>query len=326
MKFRYLFLLLAACTLSLPGYGQIGDITSFAFDSAAPRLFSGLAGMQMTVSDDQDNEQTDITLLATARFRYISEKTEYSFYWRQFWEQKDDGGFTRKTFVMFNPTVGKYRPDPVSGSLRPRRVQFMPAVLFNANSDRGLRGALQLGGLVSPWHFRNKRLGFSFGLGPLVSFENWNMYDASAVAELPPEKQERIAFVNGNLRLRKGQYYRFIDLKAMLYADFLLHVSKTFRIDLGTFIQQGLLDPYNETITDRYPELRKHYPHWVAELEATVTLFRNFSLTASCRIDYQKSLLALYKSNFEYYTMIGLNWRFRKSFQRKSNGSDAAVR
>ncbi|WP_298062729.1 hypothetical protein [uncultured Rikenella sp.] len=322
---RYLFLFLAACTLyAAPGYGQISEITTFAFDSAAPRLFSGLAGMQMTVSDDQDNKQTDITLLATARFRYISEKTEYSLYCRQFWEQKDDGGVARKTFAMFNPTVGKYRLDPVSGGLRQRRVQFMPALLFNANSDRGLRGALQMGGLVSPWHFQNKRIGFSFGLGPLVSFENWNMYDAAAVAELPPDKQERIDFVNSHLKLHKGKYYRFTDLKAMLYADFLLHVSKTFRIDLGTFIQQGLLDPYNKTITDRYPELRKHYPHWVAELEASVTLFRDFSVTASCRMDYQKSMLALYKSNFEYYTMIGLNWRFRKSFVHRPEGNASA--
>lgn len=318
MKSRYpILLLLAAALTALPGRGQVKQVTSFIFDSAAPRLLSGLVGMQMTVSNQENKTQTDITLLATTKLRYIQERTEYSFYWRQFWEQKDDGTFVRKTTLLFNPTIGKYKTDPMTGQLKAHTVQFMPIVLFNANSDRGLRGAMQLGGMVSPWHYQNKWLGFSFGLGPLVSFENWDMYNAAEVAKLPPEKQEKIAFINSNLKLHRGQYYRFTDIKAMLFMDLLLRITKLVQINVGTYIQQGLLDPYPAAVTGRYPELKKRYPHWVAEIDATLTLFKNFSVTVSCRTDYEKSLPVLYKSNFEYYTMVGLNWRFNKMFGRQ---------
>lgn len=318
MKLRYPLLILLCGTLfALPGRGQVKQVTSFVFDSASPRLFSGLVGMQMTVSDDQDNKQTDITLLATAKFRYIQQKTEYSLYWRQFWEQKDDGTFARKATLMFNPTIGKYKVDPQTGQLKAHTVQFMPMLLFNANSDRGLRGELQLGGMVSPWHYQNKWFGFSFGLGPMISFENWDMYNAGDIAKLTPEKQEQIAFVNSQLRLHKGQYYRYFDIKAMLYLNMLVRIAKRIQLNLGTYLQEGLLNPYSSAITDRYPEMKKHYPHWVAELDASVTVFKNFSITASFRMDYEKSLLVLYKSNFEYYTLIGLNWQFNKSFRHK---------
>ena len=323
MRFRYavsLFWVLAQTVVY--GHGQVKQITTFVFDSAAPKLFSGLVGMQMTVSNDQDNKQTDITLIASAKFRYINRRTEYSFYGRQFWEQKDDGGFGRKTVLLFNPTVGKYRVDPVTGQLRARTVQFMPLLFFNANSDRGLRGALQAGGMVSPWHYQNKWFGFSFGLGPVASFENWDMYNEADIAKLTPEKQEQIAFVNDHLRLHRGQYYRFFDIKAMLYVDLQMRVlKKRLQINVGSYIQQGLLNPYPRAVTGRYPGMRIHYPHWVAEVDASVTLFRNFAITVSSRMDYQKSLLVLYKSNFEYYSMIGINWLFSKSFVGRGDGS-----
>lgn len=318
MRCRFLFPILSAAVLSvLPARGQVKQITSFVFDSAVPHRLSGLVGMQMTVSNDQDNVQTDIVLLASTKFRYINERTEYSFYWRQFWEQKDDGGFGRKTTLLFNPTVGKYRVDPATGCLRAHTVQFMPLLLFNANSDRGLRGALQFGGMVSPWHYQNKWFGFSFGLGPVVSFENWDMYNAADIAGLPPEKQEQIAFVNDRLRLHKGQYYRFFDIKAMCYLDLQLKIMKQLQINVGSYLQEGLLDPYPSSVTDRYPEMKKHYPHWVAEVDASIMLFRNFAVTVSCRMDYEKSLVVLYKSNFEYYSMIGINWQFHKTFSKR---------
>ncbi|MCH5306191.1 MAG: hypothetical protein J1E79_06880 [Rikenella sp.] len=317
MRFRQaLFVVFLLLGTVRPGCGQVKQITTFVFDSAAPRLLSGLIGMQMTFSNDQDNKQTDITLIASAKFRYINERTEYSFYARQFWEQKDDGGFGRKTTLLFNPTVNKYRVDPATGTLRAHTVQFMPLLFFNANSDRGLRGALQLGGMVSPWHYQNKWFGFSFGLGPVVSFENWDMYNAADIAKLPAEKQEQIAFVNGRLHLHRGQYYRFFDLKAMLYTDLQLQVLKQLQINVGSYIQRGLLDPYPKAVTDRYPEMRKHYPHWVAEVDASLTLLRNLTITVSCRMDYEKSLLVLYKSNFEYYSMLGINWLFHKAFSK----------
>ncbi|MDE5944152.1 MAG: hypothetical protein K2G93_01005 [Rikenella sp.] len=317
MRWQYPILLFFVLVLSVTaGYGQVKQITTFVFDSAAPRLLSGLVGMQMTVSNDQDNKQTDITLLASAKFRYINQRTEYSFYARQFWEQKDDGGFGRKTTLLFNPTIGKYRVDPTTGELQAHTVQFMPLLFFNANSDRGLRGALQIGGMVSPWHYQNKWFGFSFGLGPVASFENWDMYNTADIAKLSPAKQEQIAFVNERLRLHKGQYYRFFDLKAMLYVDLQLKVLKRLQINIGSYIQEGLLNPYPRAVTERYPRMRHHYPHWVAEVDASVTLLRNLAITVSCRMDYEKSLVVLYKSNFEYYSMIGVNWLFNKSFSR----------
>lgn len=304
------------CAVS-PARAQLDQASAFLFDSAAPRLFSGNVGAQLSISDKQTNQRTDIVLLGTAKFRYIQQKTEYNFYVRYFWEQKDDGEYARKFTFLFNPSINRYTLND-QGNLASRKLWVQPLLLLNTNSDRGLRFDLDLGPMLCPWYYQNKWFGFTFGLGPVLSYSNWDMYDRGAVAGLALEKQRQIEFINENLSLRQGQYYNFFDIKAMLYVATLLKITKGLQVSIAGYAQQGFLNPYNSTITDRYSELKKKYPHIVGELNATVAVFKNIGLKLSFRADYQKSLLVLYQSNFEYYTMVGLAWRFQKSFHARN--------
>ncbi len=289
--------------------GQLHDAVSMAFDTVRPHTLSGVVGLLGSASYEEGDEVTDISLLATTNLRYVVRRTEYKAYWRQYWEQNDDRTYTRKVAIYLNPAVERYRIG-ANGELTQRRLFVEPTLLGEVNTDRGLRGAVRVGALLYPLHHRGNKFHFSMGCGGLFSFESWDMNNPDEMDGLSPEDQQEVDFINSNLNLHQGRYYHRTDLNLMVALDMAWKPNKLFQLTWVSYLQLGFLPIFNQTIRTAYPELGEHHPHWVSDLTASVNISKSLSANFSFRADYQRSLLVLYESNFEYHTLLGLNWKF----------------
>ena len=311
MKAYRIVCLLLSFFLLAKSHGQIRAIANkmTKIDTLKTNSLSLNVDLLFNISDDEMSKYVDYKFINSLRFNYLFHNTDIDLIFRQVLERKDNGSFYQNNFLMLSSGIYQYKSIENQKTIQ-RKFYPEPLFIFQNNSDRGLQYRFQVGALVHPWSFVQKKVKFNFGVGIVYDWSSWSVNDAKKISGSSPELQEKIGFVNSHIKLRKNLYQDHNEFRPMILLSLNYDINNILNIYLAAAAQQSLSSPYSKEIQKQYSDLKKVYPYIVSHFDINIKIYKGIALKVSARIDYENNNLSLYDSSWEYNILFGGSWTF----------------
>ena len=311
MKAYRIGCLLLLIFLLTKSQGQISAITNKMSKTDTLKTNSLFLNVDLlfNISNDEMTQYVDYKLIHSLRLNYLFVHTDVDVIFRQILEREDNGSFYYSNFLMLSSGIYQYKHLDNQKAI-PRKIYAEPLFIFQNHSDRGLQYRFQVGALLHPWSFVEKKVKFNLGVGIVYDWSSWSVNDAKKISNSPIELQEKIGFINSHIKMRKNLYQDHNEFRPMILLNLNYDINNILNIYLAAAAQQSLSSPYNKEIQKQYPDLKKVYPYIISQLDINVKIYKGIALRASARIDYENNNLSLYDSSWEYNILFGGSWTF----------------
>lgn len=295
--------------LSLRAIAQVTNTSIYSFEEIKPKSLKGELGLLLSTSFAQNDTYASFRSMFNSKFAYIAQKNDYRLNISNYISINDDGKLTYKNDFLFKLGFEKYYTD-AAGVFRRRNMYGELVFAVQNRSDAGLNGRHQTGVLFHPLLYMGKIFNINIGIGAVYNRANWDVNNKKEIEDCTPALQEKIKIVNASLNLKNGKYYIDHGVEAMMYVRIALEPVKNFKINLTSTFQQGTTPAYTPWILSLYPDLRKNYPWFTADLQLSYNFTKNFGLSTQAYLDYDNGGMALWASKYQYMLLVGVNWKF----------------
>ncbi|MEG2478668.1 MAG: hypothetical protein RSA50_00140 [Mucinivorans sp.] len=307
-KISLILLLIFLATSQLSVAQNLAKITE-RIDSLHPHHIQTELGFSFFMKSKDGKPFSDLVLHASQNLAYVSALHGYRLNGAQYFERNNDGTIDQRCYALVD--VAPFQYHMTDGMLKERKLYGHAMVLWENNSDRGLRWRYKVGAYIHPWGYSSKKFRFNFSLGVVGAWALWWVNNPTKIEAMTPQRREMANYINSQYAPYKGDYREFTDVKLSLNLELEWMPSKVFSLTLNSYVDQGLCSPFNDQIKERYPELRKMYPHLVADLRLNFTVHKSLDLFINLNNDYERGALTIWGADWQSTSTIGIAWKFR---------------
>ena len=263
---------------------------------------------QFHLSHQETDDYRDLRFVHATKYNYLFRHSDIELNFRQILERASDGHLYYNHYAMLSSGLFKYRPVGAKKTIiRPLHPELL--LISQNNTGRGLHWRFQTGALFHPFKVIYPKFKTNFGIGFVYDWSSWEVNNEEKINDVEPEMRKKIRFINSNTKLKRDMYQNHNELRPMLLLNAYYTSDDVISLHWLISYQQSLMSPFNETIKNEYPELKKVYPYIFSQFSVSAQIYKGLAFKSTIMLDYENNNLSIYASSWEYRVLFGIVWK-----------------